>query len=166
MKTYVFLAILAILSSCEQRNIAPTMKLGMSCLDGRIVYIFSSYDKGYIEGETHGWLLSEDYGIGTWGCLVPNYTKFTTNGKDNTALIVDNCPNTSAAYKCYIKGWWLPSIQEWQYIYKSGIRLDDGPYWSSNKTSSSTAAYFNPVKGTSGNESLTQTFKIIGLKQF
>jgi len=108
------------------------------CLDdGVIFYIFQAGDVGYIEGETHGLVVSFDQGSRAWGCngtdlpAVPKVNSGHTHpetkvgarigdGEINTNGMMQDCPDDNAAAWCRDKGpeWFLPSRGELNELYK------------------------------------------------
>ena len=111
--------------------------VGDNYLGGVVFYIFQSGDAGYVDGETHGLIVSLDEGNGEWGCTstdlasVPSVTTIPTDpetvdgarigdGETNTDGIVQDCPSGCVADWCRDKGpdWFLPSRGEMNELYK------------------------------------------------
>ncbi|EDM34870.1 hypothetical protein PBAL39_00020 [Pedobacter sp. BAL39] len=134
--------------SGQQFNVPPAP--GVPYQGGTIVYIFQNGDAGYVAGETHGLIASnEDVGYSQWGCR--GTTTAATGiaigtGSSNTALIMASCSDANIPAKLcadYRGGdytdWYLPSKDELKKIYLSRSLLSNVNsylYWSSSEFSS------------------------------
>lgn len=138
----VFLCLLFVntLNSQVLTSSPPVPPVVGDCLaDGVVFYIFQPGDAGYVDGETHGLVVSLDQGLERWGCFgtdlpsVPSVSLSASptdqetvvgarigDGETNTNEIVQDCPNGNAADWCLDKGpeWFLPSRGELNELYK------------------------------------------------
>jgi hypothetical protein len=115
---------------------------------GLVFYIFQPGDNGYIEGESHGFILApHDQGLYPWGCEGTRLgTSRSNSGQQNTDIMIENCSGETAASICdnlVLNGyedWYLPSPSEFELAYNNlyskglgnfGTTNPDGFYWSS-----------------------------------
>jgi hypothetical protein len=144
----VFLCLLFVATLKSQVPIASTPvspKVGDCLADGVVFYIFQPGDAGYVNGETHGLVVSLDQSLERWGCYgtdltaVPNVLSGPTDletavgsrigdGKTNTYGIVQDCPNGNTADWFQNKGpeWFLPSRGELNELYKWYVKDKPG----------------------------------------
>ncbi|MDG1160398.1 MAG: hypothetical protein P8N19_12975 [Flavobacteriales bacterium] len=128
---------------------------------GLVAYIYQAGDPGFIEGEVHGFVVS-DFNLTNniaWGC---SGTFMETSselgaGMANTIQIVNACSDENFAAKlCYdlihngYDDWWLPSRDELAKIYGNRVALDIASalhYWSSTDCSELRARVLNFANG-------------------
>jgi hypothetical protein len=130
-----------------------TLGVGSNYGGGKIAYIFQSGDPGFVSGEIHGIIASNDEWTTRWGCN--GVTLAGANGTDigtgaqNTIDIIGGCAESGiAARVCddytvtsggvIYSDWHLPSITELQRILanRSAIGGFNSPYilyWSSSQ---------------------------------
>ncbi|MDG4651869.1 DUF1566 domain-containing protein [Chryseobacterium arthrosphaerae] len=152
-KVFVFLSML-LMVSCSSDDVVivepsqvPKPVVGQRYKGGIVAYIFKSGDQGYVEGEDHGLIVTEnDISEGIkWG---PNYQFVYSNknaigqGLPNTQLIVAKFgQDENAAKLCYdliLNGyddWYLPSFWELLAIESNKSKIGNmaGIYWSSSE---------------------------------
>ncbi len=136
-----------------------TLGIGSNYGGGKVAYIFQSGDLGFVAGETHGMIASNDEWTTRWGCNAVTLPGANGTGigagAQNTIDIVGGCAELGiAARVCddysIISGgvtysdWHLPSITELQKILanRSVIGGFNSPYilyWSSSQNGSTFA---------------------------
>jgi hypothetical protein len=108
----------------NQVSLYTSIGVGDHYKGGIVGYIFESGDVGYVEGETHGYIVHYNNSSIGWGCLGlttaigVNYTS-VGNGMLNTENLVNTCtePEFAAKY-CYdlaiglYDDWFLPNYGE------------------------------------------------------
>ena len=127
--------------------------IGQSVHGGKVAYIFQPGDPGFVSGETHGIVASNDEWTARWGC---NGTTLTGangtgigTGAQNTIDIIGGCLESGIAAKVCAdysitsgsvtySDWHLPSITELQRILsnRQAIGGFNSPYilyWSSSQ---------------------------------
>lgn len=145
----------------KQSELAALLSVGDTYRGGIIAYFFVPGDTGYISGEVHGIIVSStDLGNAAWGChgtLLTGADGVTLGtGAQNTLDIISGCSQLgTAARDCanYSNGgfsdWWLPSIDELQKVYSSGLTGFASDYfWTSTQYNSSSAYAISWVDGT------------------
>ena len=143
---------------------------------GVVFYLLGPLDTGYVEGETHGLVVSmSDVGPSVeWGCFpddlqnVPNVPASggvpfglgaeIGDGISNTNAILNDCPTAPAALaaRSLGAGWFLPSMNELKKIedIKGDLEAVDGftdfsnAYWSSTENEDNDAWVQNFLSGT------------------
>jgi len=107
-------------------SFTATPQVGDTCLGGIVAYIFISGDPGYVAGQTHGLIVSQDalqtpsYPLATNTNTLYGTSKSMGSGLQNTKLIANSSGNNSAyaaqAALNYGGGgysdWYLPSYNE------------------------------------------------------
>ena len=138
---------------------APELIVGMDYLGGVIVYILQYGDRGYVEGETHGFIIAKGAITDDSGKKCGQFfSKFSNDdqyvggtqsgvgwGAQNTDLLAKKLGPGSAAYFCAslslngYRDWFLPSRDELQKVYEN-YELIGGLYptesqgvWSSSE---------------------------------
>ena len=143
MKNLLILFFILMLFQCKEETIAPKtpdVKFGQSYLNGRVMYLFTPTDKGYVKGQTHGLILSNELGKYSWD---------------------------SAFGACLAQGWTLPSKEDWLLIMDSRLMSYDDLYWTSVKYSSTNGVSVNPFRSQfTTNLSVSTSLKVVGIKQF
>lgn len=135
---------------------ATQLGIGQSAYGGKIAYIFQPGDPGYVAGEIHGIIASNDEWTTAWGCVGQilsgaSGTEMGT-GSQNTIDIVNGCTTAGIAarvcadYSVTDNGvvysdWHLPSIRELQRILANrqavgGFNSPYISYWSSSQNGS------------------------------
>lgn len=153
-------------------------EVGDSFQGGILAYIFSSSDRGYIEGEVHGLIVaSEDLeGAFPWGCegtligVNESDNGEIGSGAENTKLIVESCDDDNFAAKACADyesegytDWFLPSDKELEIIMGDGTsyNFSTNLYWTStesDKDSASAKLYINnAIVGTLLPKSITRS---------
>lgn len=153
-KVFVFLSIL-LLVSCSSDDVSiaepnpqdSKLVVGQKYKGGIIAYLFKPWDKGYVEGEEHGLIVTEN-DISAGAKWAPTYTGvYNTKlaigqGLSNTELIVAKFGQDEYAAKlCYdlvlngYEDWYLPSDSELLAIQKNRSNIGNmvGVYWSSTE---------------------------------
>ena len=164
------LVLLLLLFSCQEENLKTLeLKIGQKYQEGTIFYIFNENDPEYIEGETHGYIVSEEIGEFSWGCEDIPLSQFNVEGFYNTEVIIANCGLENAAGECYLTGWWLPSFEEWLLLIASNVLLThtmDEYYWTSTKATYFEAYCIRPSDENIIAKHVNYSLKTLGIKQF
>lgn len=131
------------------------LAIGQEHEGGLIAYFFAPEDPGYVAGEQHGIIITEEL-LGmdiSWGCegtSIPEATGMEIGtGQSNTEAIVSSCGESGIAAKMcselVLNGysdWYLPSHDELKAIDANEEKIDGishGFYFSSTQFSSSQA---------------------------
>jgi hypothetical protein len=154
---------------------------------GKVAYIFQEGDYGYVEGETHGLIVSTSNITSPthseWGC---NGTIIGTSnaigyGKSNTEAIVSKCPANSggsyqiAAHVCNnlvlngFNDWYLPNSGELSKIYENRALLgtfSNDYYWTSSEYASIYAYQRHFGTGVSNYSNKTILFRVRPIRYF
>jgi len=151
------------LSQTGNITISP-FEPGIKHQGGTIVYLFQNGDPGYVTGETHGLIASnEDVGYTGWGCpgAATNATGTAIGtGITNTASILATCNTAGTPAKLcddYAGGgytdWYWPSKDELNKIYLGLSYFTNVAaylYWSSSEVSSANAIRQHMAPGNGG----------------
>lgn len=115
---------------------------------GIVAYILYEFEKGYVEGETHGCIVApSDQSTGApWGCMGTLIGCSTGDGNTCTEMIVNKCSTLGIAAKLcndlVLNGyddWYLPNVDQ---LYRGGIiNPSDEYYWSSTEINENKAEY-------------------------
>lgn len=137
------------------------LQIGDTYEGGLVAYIYQAGDPGFVEGEVHGFVVT-DFNLANniaWGCsgTFMETSSVLGSGMANTIQIVNSCDDPSFAAKlCYdlshngYSDWWLPSRDELQKIYNSRVILGIASsvhYWSSTDCSDVRARVLNFANG-------------------
>ena len=161
---------------------------------GVVFYLLGPLDTGYVEGETHGLVVSmSDVGPSVeWGCFpddlqnVPNVPASggvpfglgaeIGDGISNTNAILLDCPGAPAALAARSLGedWFLPSINELKKIYDNKTTLEgvsgfiafSNYYWSSTEYDVNVAWYQGFVVGIQYDFSKSLTYDVRAVRAF
>jgi len=151
MKNIIILVCL--LFSCQPEDVkklSSELEIGQEYNNGLIFYIFKETDPEYIEGEQHGYIVSNYIGEYQWGCQDITLDQFNVQGEYNTQVIIYYCGQYTAAWQCYDNGWWLPSLEEWELLIASNVLIMpplSSYYWTSTKASYTDAYCIRPSDG-------------------
>ena len=159
MRKIFYLAILLLLFSCDKETIiSPTEKIdniiyvGIDYQGGKVIYIFNKGEQGYIEGQTHGLIVSKNDQVGGVG----------TNWADAVKICTDLTLNN-------YNDWRLPSISELEIIKNYSYNLNiNYMNWSSsvNPINSNEAFYFDFRENISILANKGQTFRVRAIRTF
>ena len=143
---------------------------GMAYQGGIVAYIFQAEDPGYVEGETHGIIVSLDdlnggagipWSIGSSVTTGANGTGLGTGLSNTTTIITAHGDGTYAAKLCadytnddtgtgVYDDWFLPSREELNKVYlnkvATGLTFKEN-YWSSTENSQLSAIYISFATG-------------------
>ena len=151
----------------EQRTFTPKFKIGQEYLGGKIAYIDDTGLHGFIADETDAWYYVSQY-LKPYLFQWDYYSYILTGasetaigtGKSNTTKIVQALGQNKdyAAHVCDKSGWYLPSKDELNELYKNrnligsfSTYYDDYPdYWSSSETDKTDAWCQNFSNGDQG----------------
>ncbi len=168
------IVIVTIFSCSQNKNaaVSPKIEIGAYYEDGYVFYILGKSDVGYIEGETHGFIVSsyDIKGKYVWGCNYVNPTALghsLGDGKQNTFIITDDCNNLNAASVCK-NGWWLPNQAELAKLYQNSYILNNlsHTYWVSENISLEQATAIDFVNKTIIHPSIYDSLYIRPIKSF
>ena len=140
----------------ETKSTDKPLSVGDDYQGGIVAYLFKSGDSGYVEGQTHGIVVSRrDQSTSMiWGCWSTSITgaDFSDLGKgdDNTKDIIAGCSsNDIAARICSnyeantYTDWFLPSKDELNKLYLNKKIIQDldnaNRYWSSTESNANEA---------------------------
>lgn len=126
------------------------LQIGQPYQGGKIAYIFSPGNPGYVAGETHGLIASVITSIGQaeWGCwsVWVNTSEAMGSGAANTASIIAACPTPGIAARLCddyssdgYTDWFLPSKTDLIALFdnRNSIGYTPGFYWSSSQSTNS-----------------------------
>jgi hypothetical protein len=148
------------------------------------IQVGSFYQGGvvfYVDGNGHGLIAAtSDQSIGAlWGCEGTGITTLNTinTGLVNTEAIYVSCPQVDIAARiCYdleLNGytdWYLPSKDELDLIYQNQAAIggfNNGLYWSSSQSTSTTAFYKNFSNGnSSSNFKSSYYYRVRAIRSF
>ncbi len=134
------------LLSCKGNDVSPSTALNSKLNGGNVFYTLQKGDKGYIEGENHGFVYKELKGKYVWwGCGIginPTYLLPTLGeGANNTALMTSLCGVYNAANACNLEGYFLPNSQEFNKLYLSHLINNINTYWVSEGNGNSGTSF-------------------------
>ena len=131
---------------------------------GVVAYLFTPSDEGFVPDQLHGYLIPATADLPAeaypWGCGLSQESTSAAfgTGRDNTALIANDCSDTSASY--YVRhhflamgkdDWFIPSMMELSHIAhnREVLQLPAAEYWSSTQKGYYEAYYvsFTPSDG-------------------
>ena len=160
MKTQLLLITLVLFIGCKKEDIQPekltniietkdTLSIGHSYKGGVLAYILQSGDPGFVSGEIHGLIVTNnDVAKCTWDNpnVKARYERHGDtataigSGMSNTNIIVSALgPGRYAAYVCDTlnqngySDWYLPSKNEMIVVAKNITNLTTGSYWTSSQ---------------------------------
>ena len=134
-------------------SFTTSLSIGNDYLGGKVAYIFTSADPGYVPGEFHGLIAAaSDQGTAQWGCFYYFLNAVGTaigTGNQNTINIIAGCSDSGIAAKLcgdlVLNGysdWYLPSCDELNKLYLSRTVIggfSTNYYWSSSEIDSHNA---------------------------
>lgn len=172
----VVIALFIGLSSCEEpsnQRIAPNIEIGDLVDEGIVFYIYQEGDDYYVEGETHGLVVSDStLDPKPFGCNTVGMNDLTDDGEYNTNLLNNSCNGSYAAntvYNLSIYGyddWWLPSEYEFYLILDVVSINDNSYYWTSNRAIYNDAVSIRPIDGDWQAKHINTSLKILPIRRF
>ncbi len=136
--------------------------IGTPYRGGKIAYFFMPGDRGYVEGEVHGFVVSDvniwnscEWQLGVLDLIGASDTSIG-KGLANTQRIVDDLGSGNYAAKfCYdyevneFRDWYLPSLAEMRKLLlnRNAIGMEYDLYWTSSEASESQSYVGNFVEG-------------------
>jgi len=150
--------------SDPQSLTTPMLSVGDVYQGGVVAYLFTPSDEGFVPDQLHGYLIPATADLPAeaypWGCGLSQESTSAAfgTGRDNTALIANDCSDTSASY--YVRhhframgkdDWFIPSMMELSHIAhnREVLQLPAAEYWSSTQKGYYEAYYvsFTPSDG-------------------
>lgn len=160
------------------------VEIGDSYQGGKVAHIFEVGQPGYVSGEVHGLIASDNnLGDAEWSKedfldeQVVGLSTAIGAGSKNTALIIaqngsgtDYAAGLAASYRGGgYSDWYLPSEGEAQYLINNYLELGglyNYGYWSSNSTASNTGRAFNPMYNEWSNNNKSFNYRVRAMRTF
>jgi hypothetical protein len=153
--------------------------VGANYQGGKVAYIFTNSDPGYVSGEVHGIIAapSDQSSEAMWGCSGTTISgadsKYVGSGKQNTIDIEAGCttPGTAADICANLSlngydDWFLPSIEELKMILiKNELLGLNGLYLSSTEWTAN-SAYGSSASNMSTSPSKGSKYKVRAVRNF
>lgn len=162
-------------------KVTPVLSIGVDYQGGKIAYIFTSGDPGYVACETHGIIAAPtDLSSGIqWGCgggSVSGTSTMIGTGATNTAIIAASCGPSTAAGICNdlvlggYSDWCLPSLFDITKISPAisaigGFTLGSF-YWTSSDGGPGSAYVYMFGSGATGNTTKTTSYRVRAIRYF
>lgn len=185
-KIITLLLIILSVQACgkkDEQAIVKPLAVGDDYEGGIIAYLFKSGDSGYIEGQTHGIVVSRhDQSTGMiWGCWSTSISgaDFTELGKgdENTSDIIVGCTSIDIAArlcsnyesKTY-SDWFLPSKDELNKLYLNKTLIQDldntNQYWSSSESDNNEAMAQDFLNGRQYSQGKLSSLHVRAIRNF
>ena len=159
---------------------SSTLAVGDTYNGGTVAYILEVLDPGYVPGEVHGIIVTQnDQTSAAFGCqgTYINGTEETLGkGQSNTTLLVNGCSDSQTAAKICndlvlnnYSDWYLPSLKEMDKIYENQSVIPgiaDDYYWTSSDFNSTNASLINLTTGYSLDTGKNRSSRVRAIRSF